>query len=312
MNKNIDSIDAYIQSAPEEYQALLQDLRKFIITCAPKETTEIITYQMPTFRYHGNLIHFALNKKHIGLYPGSEAIIHFVEALKDYKTTKGAIQIPLDAAMPYTLLKEIIDFNVNLLKDKEGPNWHNSRGDWAEANDFMYTLIDQLPLEKTFKWGTDVYTYNGKNVIAWGGFKHFFSLWFYNGVFLEDPYQVLVTASEGKTKSLRQWRFEDVALLKQNEDRIIQYIKESIQTIKDGKEMKPEKGGTIELDTYLMEVLNADKQLNEAFNALTPGKQKEYNEHITSAKQEKTKISRLEKIKPMILDGKGLHDKYKR
>lgn len=311
MAQHFDTIDAYIKAQPQEHQATLQELRAAILKIAPKETTEAISYQMPTFRYHGNLIHFALFKKHIGLYPGADAIAAHQELLGPFKTTKGAIQIPLGQPLPKHLLQSLIDYNVVQLKDKKGPNWHESRGDWDACNQIMEELIVTIPeLTKTHKWGSDVYTYDGKNVIAWGGFKSFFSLWFYNGVFLQDKAKVLVSASEGKTKSLRQWRFthaEDMPT-----DSIKQYILESIQTIKDGKAITIAKTPTLLPNDLFLQALNDDPALRTAFDGLTPGKRNEYVEYINSAKQEKTQLSRLEKIKPMILQGIGLHDKYKR
>lgn len=67
---------------------------------------------MPTFVLNGNLVHFAAQKKHIGFYPIPSAIIAFEEALKDYKTSKGAIQFPFDKPIPYELVREIVLFRV--------------------------------------------------------------------------------------------------------------------------------------------------------------------------------------------------------
>lgn len=89
------------------------------------------------------------------------------------------------------------------------------------------------------------------------------------------------------------------------------YIQESIQTVDEGKEIKPVKKEVIPPSGLLQEALRSDKVFHEHFNALTPGKQKEYIQYISEAKQEKTKLSRLEKIRPMIIANKGLNDKYK-
>jgi uncharacterized protein YdeI (YjbR/CyaY-like superfamily) len=93
---------------------------------------------------------------------------------------------------------------------------------------------------------------------------------------------------------------------------VLAYVTEAIENQKLGKEIKPEKKGkTIVIPKELQIALETNKNFQAAFKALTPGKQREYCEHIASAKQEKTKMSRLEKIKPMILKGMGLFDKYK-
>lgn len=306
---SFSTINEYIAQFPKDQQKILEQLYKIIKEKAPAETTETISYQMPTFRYNGNLIHFALYKKHLGLYPGPEAIEFFEDELKSFKTSKGAIQIPLDQPLPKKIIEQLINFNVAKLKDKEGPNWHVHNDKWTDAEEFMQQLIVTTNLEKTYKWGTYVYAHKGKNVIAWGGFKNFFSLWFYNGVFLNDKYKVLISASEGKTKALRQWRFTDVKEM--NEKKILEYIKESIQTIEKGLEIQPEKTLVKTPEGIFKAFLNENKTVEQAFEKLTKGKQKEYIEYINEAKQEKTKISRIEKIKPLILNGKGLNDRYR-
>lgn len=304
------TVDEYIALAPEERRPLLEKVRQIIRETVPAATKETIAYRMPTFRYNGNLIHFALFKNHLGIYPGAAAIENFSEEVREYKTSKGAIQLPLDAPLPEDLIRRIVRFNVDLLKDKQGPDWHKYHVNWKEAVEIMQGIVNRTELKKEFKWGSDVYTCQGKNVVGWGGFKDFFSVWFYNGVFLEDKEKVLITASEGKTKSLRQWRFTDVSQM--DEKKLTAYVLEAIQTVKDGKEIRPEKSAPLQPTGLLNEHLHADPAFLRAFNSLTPGKQKEYIEYIEEAKQEKTRLARLEKIKPMVSEGKGLHDKYKR
>lgn len=306
------TIDEYISGFEGGKQKLLKDIRAIIKKAAPKESKETINYKMPTYRYNGNLIHFAMFTNHLGLYPGVDAIENFAEELKPYKTSKGAIQIPLDRALPEKLITDIVHFNAERLKERQYPSWETKHERWDECQEFMNQIIlrNKTPLKREIKWGADVYTYEGKNVIGWGGFKDFFSLWFYNGVFLEDKLKVLVTASEGKTKSLRQWRFTDIKDM--DEEKILAYIEESVQTIKDGKEIKPDRSLPKKVEGLFKDALDKDKIFSVAFEKLTPGKKKEYIEYIDEAKQDKTKESRLEKIRPMILEGKGLHDKYKK
>lgn len=309
MTTSIATIDEYINQFDGEKKEYLIKVRQLIAGLVPPDADETISYQMPTFRYKGNIIHFAMNKNHLGLYPGPAAIEHFITELKNFKTTKGAIQIPLDQPIPTQIITDIVNFNIDKLKDKQGPNWYQSRGNWQEAEELMQEIIQQTSLKKEFKWGSYIYTHKGKNVIGWGGFKNFFSLWFYNGVFLTDRDKHLISASEGKTKALRQWRFEDVKDM--NAEKIAAYIQESIQTIDEGKELKPTKSPMKAPAGLLLEALQTDPTFAESFQALTPGKQKEYIEYIDEAKQEKTKQSRIEKIKPLVLAKKGLNDKYK-
>ncbi len=180
---------------------------------------------------------------------------------------------------------------------------------WMEEMEILASIINKLPLEKTIKWGAEVFTYNGKNVVSYGGFKNYFMLWFYNGVFLEDKYNVLVNAQEGKTKSLRQWRFTSVTEI--DEKKITEYIYEAIEIEKKGLKIQPQKFVAIPVAEILEQEFKNDNTFKNTFENLTPGKQKEYIVYINEAKQEATKLKRLEKIKPMILQGIGLNDKYK-
>ncbi|MCE7042841.1 YdeI family protein [Dyadobacter sp. CY312] len=180
---------------------------------------------------------------------------------------------------------------------------------WSEELRVVANILNKAPLEKAIKWGAQVFTYEGRNVVSYGGFKNYFTIWFYNGVFLKDPYQVLVNAQEGKTKSLRQWRFGSMAEV--DENRILEYVLEAIEIEKQGLKIIPEKFAPMPLPAILEDELQRGASLRAAYKNLTPGKQKEYCIYIQEAKQENTKAKRVQKIKPMILQGLGLNDKYK-
>jgi uncharacterized protein YdeI (YjbR/CyaY-like superfamily) len=179
-------------------------------------------------------------------------------------------------------------------QDKTSMQTHEK---WSEELARLAAIINKAPLEKTIKWGAEVFTYNGNNVVS------------YNGVFLKDKEKVLVNAQKGVTKSLRQWRFTSWEEI--DEKKILEYIHEAIEIEQKGLKIKPEKFKPVEAPKLLADALAADVKLDSAFGKLTPGKQKEYILYINEAKQEATKIKRLEKIKPMILEGVGLNDKYK-
>lgn len=309
MTDNFTTIDEYILGFDQAKQDILENVRKLIHEAVP-QATETINYKMPTFRLNGNVIHFAMFKNHVGIYPGAETIEHFQNNLTDYKTSKGAIQLPLDKVLPKKLLREIVLYKVSLMKDQKAEEWTKYNGNWAEANEKIQQVVNETELVKEFKWGGDIYTFNKKNVLAFSGFKNHFALWFHNGVFLKDQYKVLVNANEEKTKALRQWRFNSADEI--DVEKVREYVLEAIQLVKDGKEIKPQKSVPKEVDGILKETLNQNNKLFTSFKALTSGRQKEYIEYIDEAKQEKTKISRIEKIKPMILEGKGLNDKYRK
>ncbi len=309
MTDNFTTIDEYILGFDQAKQEILENVRKIIHEAVPR-AMETINYKMPTFRLNGNVIHFAMFKNHVGIYPGAETIEHFQNNLTDYKTSKGAIQLPLDKVLPKKLLREIVLYKVSLMKDQKAEEWTKYNGNWAEANEKIQQVVNETELVKEFKWGGDIYTFNKKNVLAFSGFKNHFALWFHNGVFLKDQYKVLVNANEEKTKALRQWRFNSADEI--DVEKVREYVLEAIQLVKDGKEIKPQKSVPKEVDGILKETLNQNNKLFTSFKALTSGRQKEYIEYIDEAKQEKTKISRIEKIKPMILEGKGLNDKYRK
>lgn len=110
--------DEYISRYPQEVQLLLQKLRKTIKAAAPK-AEELISYQMPAYKYHGMLVYFAAYKNHIGFYPGAEGILAFKNELAVYKGAKGSVQFPLDKPVPFSLLTKIVKFRVHQNLEKE-------------------------------------------------------------------------------------------------------------------------------------------------------------------------------------------------
>jgi uncharacterized protein YdhG (YjbR/CyaY superfamily) len=107
----VKNIDEYIIACPGEVQLKLQQLRSAIIKSAPK-AEEAISYQIPTFKLNGNLVHFAAFKNHIGFYPAPSGIKAFQQELSAYKTSKGAIQFPFDKPLPLVLICKIVKFRV--------------------------------------------------------------------------------------------------------------------------------------------------------------------------------------------------------
>jgi len=106
-----ESIDEYISRFPPEVQEKLQRIRAVIREHAPA-AQEKISYQMPTFYLHGNLVHFAAFKKHIGFYPTPTGVAEFQAELSKYKGAKGSVQFPLDQEPPYDLIARIVEFRV--------------------------------------------------------------------------------------------------------------------------------------------------------------------------------------------------------
>jgi len=166
-------------------------------------------------------------------------------------------------------------------------------------------------MTETIKWGAPVYTFERKNIVGIGAFKSYVGLWFFQGALLNDKKKKLINAQEGKTKALRQWRFNSVKEIEAESKTIKQYLKEAILNQKQGKEIKPERKKLLEIPKELNDFIKKDKKVKESFNSLSLSKQREYAEYISEAKRDETKLKRLFKIAPIILKGKGLNDKYR-
>ncbi len=106
------TIDDYLSSVPGEMKIVLEELRKLIREAAP-EAEEVISYNMPAYRQDGMLVYFMAHKNHIGFYPGNNAVNEiFKEELKEYKTSKGTIQLPVNKVLPKRLLQRIVKFRI--------------------------------------------------------------------------------------------------------------------------------------------------------------------------------------------------------
>lgn len=100
------TIDVYIAAQREDVQPRLNDVRNTLRAVLP-DAQERISWSMPTYWKKQNIIHFAAFKNHIGLYPGEKAMEHFADRLREYKTSKGAVQFPYSKPLPLELIAEI-------------------------------------------------------------------------------------------------------------------------------------------------------------------------------------------------------------
>lgn len=111
MARQFKTIDEYISTFPEDVQRILNELRQTIKEAAP-EAEETINYQIPTFTLHGNLVHFAALKNHIGFYPTPSGMEAFKKELSGYKGAKGSVQFPIDQPLPLPLIRRIVEYRV--------------------------------------------------------------------------------------------------------------------------------------------------------------------------------------------------------
>lgn len=112
------SVDEYISAFPTETQKKLEEIRATIKKAAP-EAEELISYQMAAYKLKGVLVYFGGYQNHIGFYPTASGVANFKHDLAKYKTSKGAIQFPLDKSLPKTLIAKIVKFKVNENLQKE-------------------------------------------------------------------------------------------------------------------------------------------------------------------------------------------------
>ncbi|WP_020402411.1 YdeI/OmpD-associated family protein [Gracilimonas tropica] len=181
---------------------------------------------------------------------------------------------------------------------------------WEEGLARLRNLLIQTDLKETIKWNMPVYTIDGKNVVGLGGFKHHFGIWFFQGALLHDSEGKLENAQEGKTKAMRQLRFSSIEEI--DDTVVLGFVQQAIDNQKTGKEVKIDLKREAKIPPLLKEAFSEDKELKSQFKSLTPGRQREYAEYISEAKQEATKQRRLEKIIPLIQKGVGLNDKYQK
>ena len=116
--KHFETIDEYISSFPKNVQDILQQLRQTIRDSAPN-SSESISYQIPTYKLNGSLVHFAAYKNHVGFYPTPSGINEFREELSDYEIAKGSVKFPLNKPLPINLIREIVKFRVTENLDKK-------------------------------------------------------------------------------------------------------------------------------------------------------------------------------------------------
>ena len=179
---------------------------------------------------------------------------------------------------------------------------------WAIPLEQIRTLLLASDLEETIKWGGPAYTLDGRVLIGLAGFKNHCAIWFHQGVFLSDSDGKLRNA-QASTRAMRQWRIDANVRLPQAI--LKKYVQETIANERAGKRISPQPKKSLKPPPELADALAQNIALNRAFESLTPGKQREFMEHIAAAKRPATRLARLEKASALILAGSGLHDRYR-
>jgi len=178
---------------------------------------------------------------------------------------------------------------------------------WQAETKALRKIALETGLTEELKWGQPCYTLDGKNLFLIHSFKNYVAILFMKGVLMKDPKKILVQATEN-VQSARQIRFTTLAEVKTSAAVIKKYLNEAIAVEESGAQVPMKKAADFEIPAEILKMLKKTTGLLPAFKKLTPGRQRAYILHFTSAKQEATRISRIEKVTPKILAGKGLND----
>lgn len=178
---------------------------------------------------------------------------------------------------------------------------------WQEELAYLRSIVLQYDLVEEIKWGVPCYTFEGGNVVLINGFKDCCFLSFIKGALLRNDQGLLQMAGEN-TQSARVMRFTSLQEIMDQEPVVKALIQEAIGVERAGLKVEFKKNDQLEFAEELEAVFMDNPAFKTAFAALTPGRQRAYNMHFTSAKQSATRTSRIEKVIPRIMDGFGLND----
>lgn len=177
---------------------------------------------------------------------------------------------------------------------------------WQGEMQKLRSILLDCGLDEHLKWGKPCFMFEEKNVAIIQPFKEHCSLLFFKGALLKDSHGLLRSQGDNTQSALRL-EFTSEAQVKKSV--VKSYVKQAIAVQKAGLTVDFKAKRELELPEELTRILNKDRKLAKAFNALTPGRQRAYVLYFTGAKQSKTRTARIEKSVPKILAGKGMNDR---
>lgn len=174
---------------------------------------------------------------------------------------------------------------------------------WIDGLNTLRRICREAGLEETVKWGHPCYMHAGRNIVIFGAFRDNYRLTFFNPALMKDPEGLMEKQGEN-TRTQDMIRFTSNARPAELEPILRAYLAEAMEYVEKGIKA-PRVATELEMPEELIEALDADPELAEAFNALTPGRQKSYLFNLNSAKKSETRMARIEKFRPKIIAGKG-------
>ena len=187
-------------------------------------------------------------------------------------------------------------------------DWYfDKAGQWQAATEQLRTIVLDCGLMEELKWGCPCYTFKGSNVVLIHVFKEYCALLLFKGALMADPAGILIQQTEN-VQSARQIRFTQVKDIVKLAPTLKEYIYQAVAVEEAGLKVVLKKTTDYAVPEEFQQHLDKNKTLKKAFEALSPGRQRAYLFHFGQAKQSKTRVARVEKFIPKILDGKGLED----
>ena len=185
--------------------------------------------------------------------------------------------------------------------------WMAREKSWRAECEALRAVVQTCGLTEDVKWGQPCYTLDGRNIVLIHVFKAYCALLFFKGALMKDPKGLLIQQTEN-VQSGRQIRFTGLAQIEALRDDLKAYVLEAVAVEKSGARVDRKTTDQFPMPEELAARLDADFALKAAFHALTPGRQRGYLLHFSSAKQTKTREARIDACTPKILAGKGLMD----
>src|SRR5580765_5358554 len=173
---------------------------------------------------------------------------------------------------------------------------------WEAEIAQMRRVLAGFAMKEECKWGKPTYTVDGKNIVIMQGFKEYFGLGFFQGALLQDPKKVLVQL--GQVQAGRVMKFTSVKDIMAKAATIKAYVREAIAVEKAGLRVEQRKTSDFPVPEELTERLRREARFKRAFEALTPGRQRGYLHYFAAAKKSETRVARIEKAMPAILEGR--------